>query len=331
MAEKSSTNNYFDKAFWATIVLMMLVTLGILITGQIRGFGEPDTASVSQSSPTMPAPPVTPPYEIPKSLLLEMFTAASEAAEQEVLSQLDKQLDELFLPVYAGVTTYANFHYSVLGEYTELTAAVTQSMGDEIEKRMFVGFSQRLEGLGSQIDSDFQQAFEEQLLSRVAADIPDSQRVAGIGAVSQLIIDDVVERSRVSVPIASLSAFASVSALKIFIKNMAQVMAAKVALKFAAKGVLKTGASFGGASSGALFGSALGPVGTILGGIGGAIVTYFAVDAVIINIDQYFNQDEFEAELRLLVASMRESIRADISQALANKKTDIRDFTLNDL
>jgi len=338
MKDKKLESNYFDRAFWATIILMFVVTLGLLITGQLRDsdLAVPSTNTNTNANSrvnieTAPEPTSPPPHEIPKPVLLEIFTVASDAAEAQVLNLLDEQLDELFVPVYTGISDYAEFHYSVLGEYTELTAAVTQNMGAEIEERLFGGFTERVENLGTRIDTRFQQAFEENVSENVAQSFPQGQQVSVLAAVTLVVIDDVVNRSKFTVPVASVSALAAVSTLKIISKNMAQVMAAKVALKFAAKGAVKAGAGLGGAGTGAALGSALGPVGALIGGIGGAVVTYFAVDAVIINIDQYFNQEEFEADLADLVQSMRNDLHADIELALTRKKDDIQDFTLNEL
>lgn len=332
MKEGKKESDYLNKAFWATIILMLIVTIGLLIAGEFRVADDVEVANIQSDNVDSESNRINvPPHEIPKSVLLEMFTEASEAAEERVLSTLDEQIDELFVPVYAGITDYANFHYSVWGEYSELTAAVTQSMGDEIEQRMFTGFTERVESLGGTIDSDFQKAFAENLLANAVGSIPSQQQAGALAAVTQVVIDDVIQRSKVTVPVASMAAIAGVSTIKVISKNMAQVVASKIAVKFAAKGAVKAGFGLGGAGTGAALGSALGPIGSVLGGITGAVVTYFTVDAVIINIDQYFHQEEFEADLADLVQSMRMELRGQFEGALDKKQIEIQDFTLKDL
>lgn len=330
MKNKRGPQDYFNTAFWTTIILMFIVTIGLVVVGQ---FDAPDEAEIAtgEANTAELSALVIQPHEIPRSVLLEMFTEASVSAEEKGLALLDERIDGLFVPVYAGITDYANFHYSVLGEYTELTAAVTQRMGGEIEARMFAGFTERVDSLGATIDAQFQQTFADKLRESAIESIPSDQQAMALAAVTQTVIDDVIDRSRVTVPVASLSAIAGVSAIKVISKNMAQVVASKVAVKFAAKSVVKTGFGLGGAGTGAALGSVLGPIGSVVGGIAGAVAVYFAADAVIINIDQYFNQDEFEAELRDLVDSMRRDLYSQFRLALERKKTEIRDFTLNEL
>lgn len=92
--------------------------------------------------------------------------------------------------------------------------------------------------------------------------------------------------------------------------NVARKVAAKGALKVAAKAVVKAAASRGaggggGAAGGALAGGAAGSfvpgvgtaIGAVIGGIAGGLAGGIAIDYVVLEIEEYFGRDAFEAEI----------------------------------
>lgn len=329
--EKVKEKNYFNIAFWTTIILIFIVTIGLLVLGEFRASGDMGVANTQNVDGTSNQVNV-PVHDIPGPVLLGIFQKASEFGEEQGLKVLDEQIDLLFEPVYAGITDYSDFHYSVLGEYSELfSLAIKERMGDEIEGRMFEGFNQRVENLGVNIDSAFREAFEESVKESTIESISLDQQADTLGAVTQIVIDDVIERSKITVPAASMTAFAGVSATKVISKGMAQAVVSKIGVKFAAKGVLKASLGLGGAGAGAAAGSFLGPLGAAAGGVVGALVFFFSADAVIINIDQYFNQEEFENDLRASVQLIQTDLRNELKGALGTKRKELDDFTLNQL
>jgi hypothetical protein len=87
----------------------------------------------------------------------------------------------------------------------------------------------------------------------------------------------------------------------------------------------------GGAGLGALGGSWAGPVGAAAGGAIGGAAAWFAVDAAVITIDEYFNRDDFEADLRVMVDEHRSVVLGHLIRAVQRKSEDMQIFTLQDL
>jgi len=85
-----------------------------------------------------------------------------------------------------------------------------------------------------------------------------------------------------------------------------------------------------GAGSGALLCSWSGPGAAACGVVGG-VVAWFVTDAVIVNIDEVLNRDDFEAELRQILLDNRAHHRAALESALAEKANRIENETTRTL
>lgn len=331
---KAPTGRVFSRTFWGTILVMVGVTIGLLVTGMIRSSNDitmPESAKPAQDSDAQPnQAPAT--YDVEPLILRDMAKRAGAAATAKVAAKIDKNLDVIYSPVYARITSYADFHYSVMGEYTELTKAALGIMSANIETRLFEGFRERLEQATTEMDDEFEAAFRRHFEGLFEAEIPVGMEMIPLGRITQTAIDDIIARSKVTVPVASVAAaVGSVAAIKAISKVWATKIATKVAMKVAAKGVAKGTGVLGGAGVGALAGSWLGPIGAGVGGVIGGVGTWLFVDAVVINIDEYFNRDEFEAELKQMVDENRAAVRSQLLLALDSKQEDLGDFTLGEM
>ena len=70
-------------------------------------------------------------------------------------------------------------------------------------------------------------------------------------------------------------------------------------------------------------------------GVVGAVAAWLVTDAVIINLDEYFNRDEFEAELRQIIGEDRAEKKLLLEAALKEKAIIMdaaaKDFTMREL
>ena len=117
--------------------------------------------------------------------------------------------------------------------------------------------------------------------------------------------------------------------------TIAKKLAAKVAAKASAKGLAKGGGVLAGAGGGALLCSWSGPGAAVCGVVGGA-AAWLLTDAVVVNIDEYFNREDFENELRTLLDEDRAKKRKQLTAALRDKAVAIdaeveRIFRMRDL
>ena len=63
--------------------------------------------------------------------------AAFSDTERAIRQQIDASVDRAFAPVYLNIPTYLDFHYSVLGGYTELFAGLGVKLADGMSERLF--------------------------------------------------------------------------------------------------------------------------------------------------------------------------------------------------
>ena len=317
--------------FWGTIFILIGATLALVIVAFLPHLREPpasgtalgpeasDTALGPEASDTAPPPQIS----YTQEQLARLEVRAQQAGYQAVEASVDDALDQIFGPVYAGIPTYADFHYSVWGQYAELLAAGKETLGIEEEigslmrERLFGGFETRL----VQQMAHLQAVYEYAVTSTFAAEGERLTLESGqqLPEAIQLTLDDAKQRMIVTLPAATAGSAAGAAVVVAVVKPIAAKVVASTAVKAAAKGIGKAAGIGGSAAAGATVGSFLGPVGTAAGGIGGAIVGWLVVDYAVVSLDEYFNRDEFEAELRDAINVEQQQLRARILQAYASQ------------
>lgn len=268
----------------------------------------------------------TQPRTIPFTELARMVDEAAAYAESETVATVDRHLDAVFDPVYAGIPTYADFHYSVLGEYTLLTEAALGRVSASLEERLFDGFQPRIEASVSALDVQFDSAYSQALNTQLSDTLGNAD-LRFLTEPARVALDDAKTRASVGKPISLalglLGARAGVQVVKVVTRTLGR----KVLLSIGRKTVAKTaarGTGIGsGAGAGAAIGAILGPPGAVAGGIIGGVASWIAVDYAVISIDEYFNRAEFETELRTLVATERDALRTVLLGQIAAKRADV--------
>jgi uncharacterized protein YaaW (UPF0174 family) len=284
MSPKRTTS----RIFWATVSALAVATMTLVVVGLARA-----------PSAEIPAEPIL--LEIPRTTLELLLTEAAETAHAEVSPDIDQILAEVYAPAYAAIPAYADFHYSVLGEYTELAEAAVSQMSTGLQSRLFAGFEQRLIEAGSLLDQRYADAYVAALKVQMDEEFTTESLRLPLGTLTQAALRDATVRARITAPLAFVAAgVAGSGTLRIVATAMATKLAATIVAKVAAKGIVKGGGALAGAGGGALFCSWSGPGAAacaVVGGVGAWLLT----DAVIVNIDEYFNRDEFEGELRAIL------------------------------
>lgn len=308
--------------FWATILTLAIGTALLVVFGSVRN--QTDISSE---------------YEISPTTLETIFSDTAEVARLAVEPDVGAVLRSVYAPVYAAIPIYAEFHYSVLGEYTELTEAALGQMSGAIEERLFSGFGTRLNGAAQTLDQRYVDEYQNALRDNIQAKIPAEKLSLPLGQMSQSVLEDAMSRARITFPISSVSAgIVGSGGLKAIAALIAKKMAAKIAAKAALKGVAKGGGVLAGAGGGALLCSWSGP-GAALCGIVGGTAAWLLTDAAIVNIDEYYNRAEFEDELRMMIDDDMRAKEVMIEAALVSKAAAmdvasgsiLEEFTLRDL
>lgn len=268
--------------------------------------------------------------ELPRTTVERIITRAADEAPLQALRRVGPAVDEVFRPVHGAVEEYVDFHYSILGEYVQLTALASRSMGDSIESRLFAGFGSRLEGALTEIDAAFGEAYRRAVADGIAASIPDAMEGFPLGEATEIALRDALDRAQVAQPIAMASAIGAGAAFAKLGRAVGRRLLIMIVAKSPARAAAKSAGALGGTGAGAAIGALLGPAGAAIGGAAGGIAAWLVADAAIVTLDEFFNRDEFEAELRALVDEERMRLQEAIEADIARKAAEVAGLTIQE-
>lgn len=292
-----------SRSFWVAVFLLAFATLALAAFGSLR------------SRDPSPNPEV----EINLTVLEVILSSVAMDARATVENDIDAALDTVYAPAYDAIPAYVDFHYSVFGEYVELAEAATGQMSEALYARLFDGFEERMVNAADIIDKQYVDEYTRLLRQRIDEETSLDGIPMPLGKMTEAVVQDAIARAHTTVPLATVAAgVAGSGSLRAVSAAIGKKLAAKIASKAAAKGLVKGGSMLTGASGGALLCWWTGP-GAVLCGIAGGTAAWFLTDAVIINIDEFFSRDEFEAELRAMLDEDRAVRRSILLSALADK------------
>ena len=303
-----------SRFFWATVFLLAFATVTLTVVGSLRS-----------TDPSLPQP-----VEINPTTLERLLSDTAIAAGKTVEPDIRRLLDTVYDPAYAAIPTYADFHYSVLGEYVEMTEAVRGQMSDALYERLFDGFEQRLMTAASNLDQRYAAEYQRELREQIEEQVSTEGILLPLGEVTDSVLQDAIARAHTTFPLATVAAgIVGSGSLKVVTATIGKKLTAKIAAKASAKTLAKGGGLITGFGGGTLLCSWSGPGAAICGVVGGA-VAWFLTDAVVLNIDEYFNREDFEAELRAILDEDRAEKR-DLLVASLQAKATAMDATVEEI
>jgi hypothetical protein len=296
--------------FWGTITMMTLGTVGLYVASSKHPIEPPLLPAVHDTAPSL--------VEMTAEEFRKALEGAPDVVLDQVLPNIQPLLDIAFQPVYDRIKNYTNFHYSIRGEYTELVGAAVGTLEDDLERRLFAGLSDRLNSVSSEMDKRFLQNYERVLDERIkmASDSVD------LGDATLRATQDAVQRVQVTAPVVAATTVAGAVSIKVISKAVAKKIVTKVAAKAAGKGLMKGGTALTGAGAGALVCAPAGPFAAVCG-VGGAVVVWLTVDAVVIQLDEMLNREEFEQNLRDAIDDEKDRVRLVLTQQLRVKQLEL--------
>lgn len=189
----------FARFLWGTIIVLAAASLALLAIGLLRS--DQSTGDLREEPRAADRVATVQDVEIEPNTLQTMFGRAASIARAETSDEIDPLLDELYEPVYGGITSYADFHYTVLGEYTELVGAALGTATDAIEERLYDGFDDRIERVANTLDARFADEFRTALMQELQAEIPSELYDTPLAPITQRAIEDALARVRLTVPV----------------------------------------------------------------------------------------------------------------------------------
>ncbi len=268
---------------------------------------------------------------------------------QESDELIERKVDALFVPVYAAIPRYADWYYSLTGEYLRYAHALGSGMVGYMEEKLReilfdeTGMEQALaqlprelqpemvemlgqagRGVLADLSAGLQQNGEEQ--------VPLQWELAGEVPMDTLMSEELMPSGGLAGrQLFSLGAGAGAGVLAakgggaLLVKKMvASVaggksfqLAAGVAGKLAAKSAAKGGSVLAGAGTGALICTPGGPLALLCGAAAG-IATWLAVDLVVLEIDEELNRESLEAEIRQAILREQTALSDSLKQLYAS-------------
>lgn len=276
------------------------------------------------------------PPERPVLLSQEALHAVLDGAAREAgdaaMGAARQALQKAFAPVHAAIPAYADFHYSVRGEYAELTAAAMGTLAGTVEARLFAGHDARLAAAEQEIWGQYGLAMAGALARRGTAAARAVSPTAPLAEASQLVLKDALGRASAAKP-AELAVLLGArqlggKALAAALSRSIAKTATRGAGKLAARSAAGTGSA---AAAGAAAGAVLGPGGALAGGIAAGAAAWLGMDWAVIRLDEALTREDFEARLGALVTARQEATLDAIASALARHREDLAGTTLAQL
>jgi len=253
-----------------------------------------------------------------KAAFPEVFSDMNDElldARSEIEDIISDSIGAAFEPVYEQIPAFLDFHYSLLGEYTELAAAFQNEVGADVERILFqaVGFDQRLDdGIDtavSEADAVLKGALERvnrRIRERLQLNSSDMAVLANVVILS---IEDAKSRfGGTEMMVKGTGAAVGTATVTTLIGKK---VAAKLAAKAVAKGTAKAAGFGSGAASGGAVGLLCGPGAWICAPVAAVVAgttLWLVTDKMVIEVDQYLNRDEFAAAIRTEIDQERNRI-----------------------
>ncbi len=282
--------------------------------------------------------------------------AARQASLRARLERLAREgAARAFAPAAAKVPRFADWYYSLQGEYTRYAKAIGGDLGGYLAGRfeaMVMGPAD-LEGRLNRLNAELNAELAQGLAAGFADLSAELDRLSGIHAQSapvaaertevrgRLDLDDwLAERMAVDADELGREAAAALAAVgvgTVVAKGLGAVVAKKVVAQVAggkgfqvavallaqagAKGAVKGGGVLAAGAGGAAVCSPSGPVAVVCGAVAAA-VTWLAVDKAFIEVDEALHREQFEAELRAALAAEERRLIEHLVQAYDRLVTD---------
>jgi hypothetical protein len=304
----------FEKLFWLTIVILASIWLTLQVMAYLNVQKETDRLSKDEPVLTSFIKTIveiiddnnTIRHNLENAKTLEMLNKSLNENVSTLSDGIEDKVDQAFAPVYGNIDTFLDFHYSDVGEYTELIGAATSKVGSIIKDKLFgETFKHQLKQVNIEVNEQYMTALKEHFDKIDMYAKQDVDKTLNVEIFSKLN-EDIEER--LSVQGIKLGSVVGVAAAVKVVGAISAKIIAKTATKLAAKSAIKTGAKLAASGTAATAGLACGPLAFICSPIAGG-VAWFGTDALVVSVDEYMNRDEFKEEIVQMLDIEKKAIK----------------------
>ncbi|WP_418179385.1 hypothetical protein ACNSOO_00720 [Aliarcobacter lanthieri] len=281
-----------SKYFWNTIIILAFISLIILIF-----------ALINQEKTQKDFIQKTPITERFQEILTDTIKQNIEKYQNEILENLeitkvnideniDKNINRVFDNLIENnLDKYLDFHYSILGEYTQLFAFAFGDINKIInEKLLGKDFEKNINQLSIDIVNSSYLKIEEHLKNTQKIATKDVDLELNKNSLDNLKLN-IENNLKTNLIDMKATVIAGAIATKLTISITSKI-SAKIALKSAGKTAAKLTTSTTAASGGIACGFA-----APICGIAFGTIAWFGTDAIVINVDEYINKEDFKEEI----------------------------------
>ena len=272
-----------------------------------------------------------------------------KSSEQKILNEIDKiideQIDTAFAPVYYGTPNLSNYYYSLEGEYTRIALKghdiycrykngtllpfynnlgfnlkecndkmLDEEIQDRINKYLFVqsNFNVRINRASGNINKSIVNNLNnlEDALNNSFASLEKNKNISNneqVQAQLQSInskFDKIFEASSRDIAKKSLSGTGAI----LLTSSISKTIMSKMLLKLGAKGAGKAASFVAGSATGLTVCAPSGPWALLCGVVTGT-ASWVGVDAAMTEIDQAFNEDNFQLSVKKMIDSEKNTLK----------------------
>jgi hypothetical protein len=307
------------KWFWITIIILAIVYIGlqVLATNKISNLSLKDRKAVTAE--------LISDFQKEYPQLINIISQLPDEYKEKMKKSINDNVDKAYSNVYDHIDDFADFHYSVTGEYTEIATELFGDINNILMKKVFkpANFEENLNNALSNINSETNDILKD-YYSQMKEKIKDQLNISDDE--TDFLLNDILKLSQENMKARfhnslynSFRAFGlggGAVAAAVVTKAVSKKIASVLVKKIAVKAATKAGAKVGGAAAGAVAGGESGllcgpgawlcsPVGAVVGGV----IGWFATDKIVVEVDKYFNKDEFKQELRKLIDQQKEATK----------------------
>jgi len=322
--EQEVKSNNWWKWFWATIIILMIAYIGLNITASQKLNEMPKKQRQAKLETIFKK------FKQKFPEFVKLQQNLTKEAIENIKEVINKKIDAAYEPVYNQIDNFTDFHFSITGEYTELFTLVFGDVSNILQKHIFkpANFDKNLNEAFNDINNQTLSIIKSQL-DKMKDKVKDEMDLNNdevdylFTNILQLTKEELTNRFN-NIKNYMFKGFglgsgvvAGAMVTKIVSKNIAKVIAKKIAIKAGAKVVTAGAGAVSGAESGLVCGPEAwlcSPVGAVVGGI----VGWFASDKIVVEIDKYYNADDFKKDLKNLINQAKNQTKQTLYKVYTN-------------
>jgi hypothetical protein len=318
-------------AFWATIIILLIIYFSAIYKAN----------EISKIQTTQDGKHVELSAEIAEiwkenssNMLSAIDDELNSKAKSEIDMLIDEKIDVAFNKAYGQIPKFADFHYSVTGEYSEIVDILSGEMSNRVQEILFkqVGVEANLQNAFTDIADSSQKKIEKSIETtnyniKIKINLSNND-INKFTKILELTTQDIKNRFR-PLEYSTIRNVRQKSMNIVLAKIIGKKLAVKITAKTSVKTAAKAGSILGGAGTGAGTCAVGGPIAAGVCGVVAGVVTWFVVDKLIVEIDEHFNRDEFEQELRSMLDEQKLEIKKGLKDSYSTILTTLADDQKN--